>query len=145
MWGPAEDFRSTHDFSAKNSAVSRPLAYRPDIDGLRALAVLIVVLFHADVTGLGGGFVGVDIFFVLSGFLITCLLLEEWAGTGTVNLRHFYLRRCLRLVPALILLPILLVLSGAVGTFSHAYWTLAYLRLTNRPGGGASPAQAQVE
>lgn len=48
-------------------------------------------------------------------------------------------------IAGLILLPILLVLSGAVGTFSHAYWTLAYLRLTNRPGGGASPAQAQVE
>lgn len=90
------------------------LGYRPALDGVRGLAILLVLTVHTNhLFGwslLKGGSIGVDIFFVLSGFLITCLLLEEWAGTGTVNLRHFYLRRCLRLVPALILLLIILVL-----------------------------------
>lgn len=94
------------------------LGYRPALDGVRGLAILLVLTVHTNhLLGwslLKGGSIGVDIFFVLSGFLITCLLLEEWAGTGTVNLRHFYLRRCLRLVPALILLLIILLLFSDV-------------------------------
>ena len=94
------------------------LGYRPALDGVRGVAILLVLAVHTNhLFGwslLKGGSIGVDIFFVLSGFLITCLLLEEWAGTGTVNLRHFYLRRCLRLIPALILLLIILLLLSDV-------------------------------
>ena len=74
--------------------------FRPDIEGLRAVAVLAVVLFHAEVPGIGGGFVGVDVFFVISGFLITGLLWREANGTGTVRLRRFYGARARRLLPA---------------------------------------------
>ena len=64
--------------------------FRPDIEGLRAVAVLAVVLYHADVPGIRGGFVGVDVFFVISGFLITGLLWREVGTRGTVRLRDFY-------------------------------------------------------
>jgi peptidoglycan/LPS O-acetylase OafA/YrhL len=74
--------------------------FRPDIEGLRAIAVLAVVLFHAAVPGLGGGYVGVDVFFVISGFLITRLLWREANATGTVRLRNFYAARSRRLLPA---------------------------------------------
>lgn len=74
------------------------------LDGLRGIAVLTVVLYHSRVAGFGGGFLGVDIFFVLSGFLITTLVLRERDRTGSVNLRQFYTRRALRLLPALIVL-----------------------------------------
>jgi peptidoglycan/LPS O-acetylase OafA/YrhL len=75
-------------------------AFRPDIEGLRAVAVLAVVLYHAGVPGLGGGFVGVDVFFVISGFLITGLLWREVSHTGTVRLAAFYAARARRLLPA---------------------------------------------
>jgi peptidoglycan/LPS O-acetylase OafA/YrhL len=74
--------------------------YRPDIEGLRAVAVLAVVLFHADLPGVGGGYVGVDVFFVISGFLITGLLWREASTAGTVRLRSFYGARARRLLPA---------------------------------------------
>jgi peptidoglycan/LPS O-acetylase OafA/YrhL len=74
--------------------------FRPDIEGLRAVAVTAVVLFHAAVPGIGGGYVGVDVFFVISGFLITGLLWREVSGTGTVRLRSFYGARARRLLPA---------------------------------------------
>jgi peptidoglycan/LPS O-acetylase OafA/YrhL len=74
--------------------------FRPDIEGLRAVAVLVVVLYHAAVPGLPGGFVGVDVFFVVSGFLITGLLWREVVTTGTVRLAQFYGARARRLLPA---------------------------------------------
>ncbi|MEV0671151.1 acyltransferase family protein [Mycobacterium sp. NPDC050441] len=74
--------------------------FRPDIEGLRAVAVLAVVLFHAGVPGFGGGFIGVDVFFVVSGFLITGLLWREASGTGTVQMAQFYAGRARRLLPA---------------------------------------------
>jgi peptidoglycan/LPS O-acetylase OafA/YrhL len=77
------------------------LGYRSALDGLRGLAILGVIFRHAFGVPLGGGF-GVDLFFVLSGFLITTLLLEERERTGTVSLREFYRRRALRLLPALV-------------------------------------------
>ncbi|MGO9101995.1 MAG: acyltransferase family protein, partial [Mycobacterium sp.] len=64
--------------------------FRPDIEGLRAVAVVAVVLFHAGLPGVGGGFVGVDVFFVISGFLITGLLWREVSTAGTVRLARFY-------------------------------------------------------
>lgn len=63
--------------------------FRTDIEGLRAVAVLAVVLFHADVPGIPGGFIGVDVFFVISGFLITGLLWREVSTAGTIRLRCF--------------------------------------------------------
>lgn len=74
--------------------------FRPDIEGLRAVAVVAVVLFHADVPGVGGGYIGVDVFFVISGFLITGLLWREVSTAGTVRLRRFYGARARRLLPA---------------------------------------------
>ncbi len=77
-----------------------PIGFRPDIEGLRAIAVVLVVLFHADIGPFGGGFIGVDVFFVVSGFLITSLLLGEVSRTGTVSLPNFWARRARRLIPA---------------------------------------------
>src|SRR5919112_5694547 len=74
--------------------------HRTDIQGLRAIAVLLVALHHAGVRLLPGGYVGVDVFFVLSGFLITGLLLAEARDTGSVSLVDFYLRRARRILPA---------------------------------------------
>ena len=72
------------------------LRYRPGLDGVRAVAVLAVLLYHGRVGWARGGFVGVDIFFVLSGFLITGLLLAEWRHWGSIDLRRFWLRRARR-------------------------------------------------
>src|SRR5262245_17592948 len=77
------------------------LGYRPGLDGLRALAVTAVILYHGDVSWARGGFLGVDVFFVLSGFLITSLLLTEHGSTGRVDLGRFWTRRARRLLPAL--------------------------------------------
>jgi peptidoglycan/LPS O-acetylase OafA/YrhL len=74
--------------------------FRPDVEGLRAVAVLVVVLYHAGVPRLGGGYVGVDVFFVISGFVITGLLLRERAANGKTGLLAFYGRRCRRILPA---------------------------------------------
>ena len=82
-------------------AWERP-AFRSDIEGLRGVAILLVVLFHARVPALAGGFVGVDVFFVLSGFFITGLLVRERETSGDVGLGEFYGRRALRLLPALL-------------------------------------------
>ncbi len=79
-------------------------SYRPALDGLRALSVIAVVIFHLDETGLTGGFLGVDAFFVLSGFLITTLLILEWRRHDTIGVIAFWARRARRLLPALILL-----------------------------------------
>ncbi len=84
---------------------SRPLTastlpYLPGLDGLRAVAVVAVVLYHAGVTWMPGGFLGVEIFFVLSGFLITSLLVQELGSTGRIHLPRFWVRRARRLLPA---------------------------------------------
>ncbi|MGB8644788.1 MAG: acyltransferase family protein [Anaerolineae bacterium] len=80
------------------------LGYLPGLDGLRALAVLAVLLYHADLHWFQGGFLGVEIFFVISGYLITSLLLTEWQERGRIDLKAFWLRRARRLLPALFLL-----------------------------------------
>lgn len=74
--------------------------FRPDGEGLRALAVLLVLLYHGQVDLVGGGYLGVDVFFAISGFLITRSLLEEEHSTGRVALGRFYARRIRRLLPA---------------------------------------------
>ncbi len=86
------------------------LGYQPALDGLRAVSILAVLAHHSH--WLGGGFLGVDLFFALSGFLITALLTEESARTGTITLKLFYARRALRLLPAL--LALLVVCSASL-------------------------------
>ena len=107
---------------------------RGDIEGLRAVAVVLVVLFHASIGGVPGGFVGVDVFFVISGFLITGLLLRERTGSGTISLSSFYARRARRLLPAaalvllvtlvasILVLPPLLVPGVATDTAAAALY-----------------------
>lgn len=75
--------------------------YNPALDGLRAIAICLVMLYHAGIPFVPGGFVGVDVFFVLSGYLIATLLFEELLGSGRINLRAFWTRRARRLLPAL--------------------------------------------
>ena len=97
----------------ENGAANR-LAYHPALDGLRALAVAAVVGFHLDESGLTGGFLGVDTFFVLSGFLITTLLVYEWRRASGIGLMAFWARRARRLLPAVILLVIAVSIYAAV-------------------------------
>ena len=78
--------------------------YLPSIDSLRALAVLAVIIYHVDVNYLPGGFLGVDLFFVLSGYLISSLIIKEYRKTGSLNLYNFYIRRARRLLPAVYLM-----------------------------------------
>jgi peptidoglycan/LPS O-acetylase OafA/YrhL len=87
------------------------IPFRPDIEGLRALAVGLVIASHAELPFLRAGFVGVDVFFVLSGYLITSLLMQEISSSGTVNFARFYARRARRLLPAAI--TMVLVVCGA--------------------------------
>jgi peptidoglycan/LPS O-acetylase OafA/YrhL len=85
----------------------------PALDGIRAVAIVAVMLFHTTVPAFGAGYLGVDMFFVLSGYLITTLLVGEYDRTGAVRLRAFYARRALRLYPALILMVLLFLPFGA--------------------------------
>jgi len=87
-----------------SSALEYRLGYRADIEGLRAIAILMVVACHAKVSWLSGGFVGVDVFYVLSGYLITGLLVQEVKNTHKLKFANFYARRLRRLLPALLLM-----------------------------------------
>lgn len=93
----------------------------PGLDGLRGIAVLAVIIYHADISALAGGFLGVDVFFVLSGFLITNLLLEELTRTNTIDRANFYLRRIRRLLPALLLVLLASVLVSGLFVMDAAY------------------------
>ncbi|HEX2755749.1 MAG TPA: acyltransferase family protein [Candidatus Limnocylindrales bacterium] len=86
--------------------------FRPEVEGLRGVAVLIVVLFHAGLAGVTGGFVGVDVFFVISGFLITGLLLREHERTGRIAFLAFYARRARRLLPAAVVVLIVTLIAA---------------------------------
>lgn len=92
---------------------AKEMGYLPGLDGVRALAVIGVLLYHADLSWIPGGFLGVDVFFVLSGFLITSLILEEFDRSGRVDFRKFYLGRARRLLPALILVLVVVSLAAA--------------------------------
>ena len=99
----------------------------PGLDGLRGIAVLAVIIYHADVSLLVGGFLGVDVFFVLSGFLITSLLIEELTRTNTVDRARFYIRRIRRLMPALFLVLFFSVLVSGLFALDATYLGLLLL------------------
>jgi peptidoglycan/LPS O-acetylase OafA/YrhL len=113
---------------------SEDRSFRPDIEGLRALAVGLVVLDHAGIALFSGGYVGVDVFFVLSGFLITGILFAELDRTGTISLPRFYARRARRLLPAgaLVLIATVIAMYELVGgtraerTAVDARWTALF-------------------
>lgn len=97
------------------------LGYLPGLDGVRAIAILGVLLYHLDFDWMPGGFLGVDVFFVLSGFLITTLILEELDRSGRVDFRAFYLGRARRLLPALLLMLAVVAIACAV-VYRDAAW-----------------------
>ena len=109
--------------------------FRPDVEGLRAVAVTLVVLYHGGLTGLSGGYIGVDVFFVISGFVITGVLLRERDASGRTSLLNFYGRRSRRIIPAATLVIIATVVAtyavvGAVfgnQTAVDARWTAVFL------------------
>ena len=88
--------------------------YVPGLDGIRALAVAAVVGYHLGAPWLGGGLLGVGVFFTLSGYLITTILISTWARSGDLDLRHFWLRRARRLLPALIMVLIVVLIATPV-------------------------------
>jgi peptidoglycan/LPS O-acetylase OafA/YrhL len=97
---------------------STPMGYQPGLDGLRAISVIAVILYHAGFGWMHGGFLGVEVFFVVSGYLITSLLLEEKESTGGVRLSQFWLRRARRLLPALF--AVLIAIGVWVAVFGTA-------------------------
>ncbi len=96
-----------------NQQISQ-LPYLPGLDGLRAIAVVAVMVYHANSTWLAGGYLGVEVFFVISGYLITLLLIAEHERTGSIDLKNFWLRRFRRLLPALFVMMLLLTVWVAL-------------------------------
>lgn len=119
----------------ESAASHTRLNYLPALDGMRACAVLAVMLFHGGIPHMDGGFMGVDAFFVLSGFLITSLLIGEWRQALTIKLGAFWVRRARRLLPALLLMLLFVAFFAAVivpkGTYGalrlDAWATLLYV------------------
>jgi peptidoglycan/LPS O-acetylase OafA/YrhL len=103
------------------SPTERSGGFRPDVEGLRGVAILLVVLYHAHLSFMHGGFVGVDVFFVISGYLITGLLVREVERSGSISFKGFYARRVRRLLPALAV-TLAVTVVGAV--FNFAPWNL---------------------
>jgi peptidoglycan/LPS O-acetylase OafA/YrhL len=95
----------------------RTITYQPALDGVRAFAVMAVLVFHAGFSWMGGGYIGVSVFFTLSGFLITSLLLTEHRNSGTVDAKAFYTRRARRLLPASLLCLALVCVLAAFGAW----------------------------
>lgn len=110
------------------------LGYRPELDGFRGISIILVFIHHVFHSILPGGFLGVDMFFVLSGFLITSLLLQEWHFDRKISLKNFYIRRLFRLMPAVFFISLLLFgyafafldESAASNTFKGIWLTLSY-------------------
>jgi peptidoglycan/LPS O-acetylase OafA/YrhL len=101
-----------------NDQVAQPsLGYQPALDGVRAIAVLMVLAFHLELPGAQGGYLGVSIFFTLSGFLITRLLITEYDRAGKISMGRFYGRRIRRLLPASLLAMALVIALAAAGIF----------------------------
>lgn len=112
---------------SSSTTESYRLGYRGDVEGLRAVAVLLVVLAHASVPAIQGGYIGVDVFFVLSGFLISGLLVKEMEQNGKINLLDFYARRLKRLCPALLFMVLCtsvaaFILMSPFGQVRQAYY-----------------------
>lgn len=105
---------TTTDSVAAHLGEPPKLGYLPAWDGLRALAVVAVMLFHFDIPGFRGGLLGVDVFFVISGFVITAMLQREWVAHGRIRFGRFYLRRIKRLTPALALMVSVTVLLSTL-------------------------------
>jgi peptidoglycan/LPS O-acetylase OafA/YrhL len=105
------------------------IPYRPDIQGIRAIAIVLVVLNHAGIPIFTGGFVGVDVFFVLSGYLITALLIKEYIDQGKIKLFNFFSRRLKRLLPALVIM--LTIISFATSFLLPYYQLTQQLRSLN--------------
>jgi peptidoglycan/LPS O-acetylase OafA/YrhL len=111
------------------------MRHRDDIQGLRAIAVLLVIFAHVGIFGFAGGWIGVDVFFVISGYLITSLLLREYAKTNDVSLLQFYLRRAKRILPAaLITILVVVIASGLLlnsirteNVHSDALWAVGFV------------------
>ncbi|HSM34257.1 MAG TPA: acyltransferase family protein [Anaerolineae bacterium] len=124
----------TPDTSVPAATVTEPKRphFRPDIEGLRAVAVIAVLLFHIGLPFADGGYIGVDVFYVISGFLITGLLLREGEETGKVDLMRFYARRMRRLLPAALLVIVLTLAASIV--------IVTPLRLTEIAGDAAASA-----
>src|ERR1700733_11446043 len=95
-------------------APHRHLAYLPGLDGVRAFAVVAVMMYYGGLSVTSGGFMGVDTFFVLSGFLITSLLVAEWRATSGIRLGAFWARRARRLLPALLLMLLFVAFFASV-------------------------------
>ena len=120
--------------SSRTARAGADTRFRPDIEGLRAIAVALVLAFHAYSEPFTGGFVGVDVFFVISGFLITSLLLREQTKTGRVSILGFYARRVRRILPASTLVVIVTVVAtyyflGFIGgneVATDAKWTAVF-------------------
>ena len=93
---------------------SEAFTHRPALDGLRTVAVYLVVLFHSGLSWMRGGFIGVDLFFLLSGFLVTNVMLAEYRSTGSIQLRRFYARRVRRLLPAALIAIVIICLLASV-------------------------------
>lgn len=121
------------------------ISYVPALDGVRALAVTAVLCFHGGMPWAGGGFLGVDAFFVLSGYLITALLLTEWQRTHRIDVAAFWGRRARRLLPALVVMVAVVVLAAPalspaseLGQLRNDAWaTLAYLNNWQMISGGS--------
>ena len=118
-----------------NSLLSSETHNRKDIQGLRAVAILTVLFAHANFPLFAGGFVGVDIFFVISGFLITGILIKEYSSQGRISISNFYARRARRIIPAativiiatVILSTIILGREGSVSTYWEAIWSSLFV------------------
>jgi len=111
--------RRADDGGVVSSGADRTIAYQPALDGLRAVAVVLVLVFHGGFSWMTGGYVGVSVFFTLSGYLITTLLLVEHERTGRVRLGTFYARRMKRLLPASLLCLGAISLAAAAGAFEE--------------------------
>ncbi|WP_245810378.1 acyltransferase family protein [Brachybacterium massiliense] len=103
---------AVHGPHAARTAPAKSPGFRPDIQGLRAIAVMLVLLYHSGVSALSGGFVGVDVFFVISGFLITTHLLEALEREGRIRFGAFYAKRARRILPAALLVALLSMLAA---------------------------------
>ena len=137
MSGVSIDSVEDHPPDSRDESGTAPSdrRFRPDVEGLRAVAIVLVVLYHGNVGIFSGGYIGVDVFFVISGFVIAGLLLREHATSGRTSLGHFYARRSRRIIPAATLVIVTTVVAtyGVLGalygnpTAVDAKWTALFV------------------